>query len=287
MLIRYLARATLFLGDRRYPKGPQTTTQDTSLHFHRQTCRSHTAGCLGKLRVFSCLAGAAETRPSPIAAKCPMTDITLKITEIFYSLQGESNTVGLPTVFVRLTGCPLRCGYCDSAYAFYGGERLTLSAILEKVASYRPRYVCVTGGEPLAQRDCIPLLTQLCDAGYQVSLETSGAMPLDEVDARVSKVMDLKTPGSGEVNRNRWENLPLLQPQDQVKFVISHREDYEWARFKLDEHRLHERVGEVLFSPSFGQIEPVQLAEWIIADNLPVRFQLQLHKLLWNDTPGH
>jgi 7-carboxy-7-deazaguanine synthase len=216
-----------------------------------------------------------------------MTDITLKITEIFYSLQGESSTVGLPTVFVRLTGCPLRCGYCDSAYAFYGGERLTLSEILEKVASYRPRYVCVTGGEPLAQRDCTQLLTQLCDAGYQVSLETSGALPLDDVDTRVIKVMDLKTPGSGEVNRNRWENLPLLQPQDQVKFVICHREDYEWARFKLDEHRLHERVGEVLFSPSFGQIEPVQLAEWIIADNLPVRFQLQLHKLLWNDTPGH
>ena len=216
-----------------------------------------------------------------------MTDITLKITEIFYSLQGESSTVGLPTVFVRLTGCPLRCGYCDSAYAFYGGERLTLSEILEKVASYRPRYVCVTGGEPLAQRDGTQLLTQLCDAGYQVSLETSGALPLDDVDTRVIKVMDLKTPGSGEVNRNRWENLPLLQPQDQVKFVICHREDYEWARFKLDEHRLHERVGEVLFSPSFGQIEPVQLAEWIIADNLPVRFQLQLHKLLWNDTPGH
>lgn len=216
-----------------------------------------------------------------------MTDITLKITEIFYSLQGESSTVGLPTVFVRLTGCPLRCGYCDSAYAFYGGERLTLSEILEKVASYRPRYVCVTGGEPLAQRDCTQLLTQLCDAGYQVSLETSGALPLDDVDTRVIKVMDLKTPGSGEVNRNRWENLPLLQPQDQVKFVICHREDYEWARFKLDEYRLHERVGDVLFSPSFGQIEPVQLAEWIIADNLPVRFQLQLHKLLWNDTPGH
>lgn len=216
-----------------------------------------------------------------------MTDITLKITEIFYSLQGESNTVGLPTVFVRLTGCPLRCGYCDSEYAFYGGERLTLSAILEKVASYRPRYVCVTGGEPLAQRDCTQLLARLCDAGYQVSLETSGALPLDDVDVRVIKVMDLKTPGSGEVSRNRWENLPLLQAQDQVKFVICDREDYEWARFKLDEHRLHERVAEVLFSPSFGQIEPVQLAEWIIADNLPVRFQLQLHKLLWNDTPGH
>jgi Organic radical activating enzymes len=216
-----------------------------------------------------------------------MTDTTLKITEIFYSLQGESSTVGLPTVFVRLTGCPLRCGYCDSEYAFYGGERMTLESILEKVASYRPRYVCVTGGEPLAQRDCIQLLTKLCDAGYQVSLETSGALPLDDVDPRVIKVMDLKTPGSGEVNRNRWENLPQLQVQDQVKFVICSREDYEWARFKVDEHRLRERVGEVLFSPSFGQIEPVQLAEWILADNLPVRFQLQLHKLLWNDTPGH
>lgn len=216
-----------------------------------------------------------------------MTDTTLKITEIFYSLQGESSTVGLPTVFVRLTGCPLRCGYCDSEYAFYGGERMTLESILEKVASYRPRYVCVTGGEPLAQRDCIQLLTKLCDAGYQVSLETSGALPLDDVDPRVIKVMDLKTPGSGEVNRNRWENLPQLQVQDHVKFVICSREDYEWARFKVDEHRLRERVGEVLFSPSFGQIEPVQLAEWILADNLPVRFQLQLHKLLWNDTPGH
>lgn len=216
-----------------------------------------------------------------------MTDTTLKITEIFYSLQGESNTVGLPTVFVRLTGCPLRCGYCDSEYAFYGGERLTLESILDKVASYQPRYVCVTGGEPLAQKDCLTLLTRLCDAGYQVSLETSGALPVDDVDRRVIKVMDLKTPGSGETGRNRWENIPLLQRQDQVKFVICNREDYDWARFKLDEYRLCERVGDVLFSPSFGQIEPRELAEWILVDNLPVRFQLQLHKLLWNDTPGH
>lgn len=243
---------------------------------------------MGKLRIFSLQPGLRfRRRPAPVVANCLMTDTTLKITEIFYSLQGESSTVGLPTVFVRLTGCPLRCGYCDSEYAFYGGERMTLESILEKVASYRPRYVCVTGGEPLAQRDCIQLLTKLCDAGYQVSLETSGALPLDDVDPRVIKVMDLKTPGSGEVNRNRWENLPQLQAQDQVKFVICSREDYEWARFKVDEHRLRERVGEVLFSPSFGQIEPVQLAEWILADNLPVRFQLQLHKLLWNDTPGH
>lgn len=216
-----------------------------------------------------------------------MTQASLKITEIFYSLQGESSTVGLPTVFVRLTGCPLRCGYCDSEYAFYGGERLSIDDILTQVASYNPRYICVTGGEPLAQRDCLTLLTRLCDQGYQVSLETSGALPVDEVDARVVKVMDLKTPGSGESGRNRWENLPLLTRQDQIKFVICNREDYEWARFKLDEHQLHQRVGEVLLSPSFGQVAPLTLAEWILADNLPVRFQLQLHKLLWNDTPGH
>lgn len=216
-----------------------------------------------------------------------MTEPTLKITEIFYSLQGESSTVGLPTVFVRLTGCPLRCGYCDSEYAFYGGERLPLSAICDKVASYHPRYVCVTGGEPLAQRECHSLLTRLCDAGYRVSLETSGALPLDDVDARVIKIMDLKTPGSGEVSRNRWENIPLLQAQDQVKFVICSREDYDWARFKLDEYELHNKVSDVLFSPSFGAVQPLELAEWILADNLPVRFQMQLHKLLWNDAPGH
>lgn len=216
-----------------------------------------------------------------------MTQASLKITEIFYSLQGESNTVGLPTVFIRLTGCPLRCGYCDSEYAFYGGERLLIDDILAKVASYNPRYICVTGGEPLAQRECLTLLTRLCDLGYHVSLETSGALPVDEVDARVVKVMDLKTPGSGEVGRNRWENIPLLSTQDQIKFVICNREDYEWARFKLDEHQLNQKVSDVLFSPSFGQITPLALAEWILADNLPVRFQLQLHKLLWNDTPGH
>jgi 7-carboxy-7-deazaguanine synthase len=212
---------------------------------------------------------------------------SLKITEIFYSLQGEAKTVGLPTVFVRLTGCPLRCGYCDSEYAFYGGERMTLESILEKVAAYKPRYVCVTGGEPLAQRECLGLLKALCDAGYQVSLETSGAMPIDEVDSRVSRVMDLKTPGSGEVGRNRWENLQQLNSQDQIKFVICDRADYEWARFELDKHQLASKVGEVLFSPSFNQIKPLDLAEWILADNLPVRFQLQLHKLLWNDAPGH
>lgn len=216
-----------------------------------------------------------------------MTLPTLKITEIFYSLQGEARTVGLPTVFVRLTGCPLRCGYCDSEYAFYGGERLDLEEILARVASYNPRYVCVTGGEPLAQRECLQLLTALCDKNYSVSLETSGALPLEGVDSRVSKVMDLKTPASGEVGRNRWENLPLLGAQDQIKFVICDRADYEWARFKIDEHQLVDRVGEVLLSPSHGQVTPVELAEWILADNLPVRFQMQLHKLLWNDVPGH
>ncbi len=216
-----------------------------------------------------------------------MTQASLKITEIFYSLQGESSTVGLPTVFVRLTGCPLRCGYCDSEYAFYGGERLSLDEILARVARYKARYVCVTGGEPLAQRECLRLLKLLCDAGYKVSLETSGALPVDEVDPRVVKVMDLKTPGSGEVGRNRWDNIPLLGAQDQIKFVICDRADYEWARFKLDEYQLTTKVAEVLFSPSFGQVTPLELAEWILADNLPVRFQLQLHKILWNDTPGH
>jgi 7-carboxy-7-deazaguanine synthase len=212
---------------------------------------------------------------------------SLKITEIFYSLQGEAKTVGLPTVFVRLTGCPLRCGYCDSEYAFYGGERMTLESIFEKVASYQPRYVCVTGGEPLAQRECLPLLTMLCDAGYQVSLETSGAMPIEAVDHRVSRVMDLKTPGSGEVGRNLWDNIQYLNQHDQIKFVICDRADYEWARFEIDKHQLTSKAGEVLFSPSFDQIKPLELAEWILADNLPVRFQLQLHKLLWSDAPGH
>lgn len=216
-----------------------------------------------------------------------MTSTSLKITEIFYSLQGESSTVGLPTVFVRLTGCPLRCGYCDSEYAFHGGERLSIDEILGKVASYNPRYVCVTGGEPLAQRECLVLLTRLCDQGYNVSLETSGALDVASVDDRVVCVMDLKTPGSGEVGRNRWENIPLLAQKDQIKFVICNREDYEWARFKVDEFQLAAKVGNLLFSPSFGQIEPLVLAEWILADNLPVRFQLQLHKILWSDAPGH
>lgn len=212
---------------------------------------------------------------------------TLRITEIFYSLQGETRTSGLPTVFVRLTGCPLRCRYCDTAYAFSGGEVTSLESILEQVATYRPRYVCVTGGEPLAQPNCIPLLQRLCDAGYQVSLETSGALDIAATDVRVSRVVDLKTPGSGELARNLYRNLELLTPNDQVKFVICSREDYDWAVSKLIEYRLEQRAGEVLFSPSHGQIDARALAEWVVADNLPVRLQLQLHKILWNDEPGH
>ncbi|MCP1620796.1 MULTISPECIES: 7-carboxy-7-deazaguanine synthase QueE [Pseudomonadaceae] len=212
---------------------------------------------------------------------------TLRITEIFYSLQGETRTAGLPTVFVRLTGCPLRCLYCDTAYAFNGGQLQSLDDILEQVAAYRPRHVCVTGGEPLAQPNCIPLLARLCDAGYEVSLETSGALDIAAVDTRVSRVLDLKTPGSAEVARNRYENIAQLTPNDQVKFVICSREDYDWAVSKLIEYRLEQRAGEVLFSPSHHQVDARQLADWIVADNLPVRLQLQLHKILWNDEPGH
>lgn len=214
-----------------------------------------------------------------------MTD-QLRITEIFHSLQGEARTVGLPTVFVRLTGCPLRCHYCDSAYAFEGGERISRANILQTVAQYQARYVCVTGGEPLAQPGVLPLLTELADAGYRVSLETSGAMPIAEVDARVSIVLDLKTPGSGEAHRNLYANIPLLQSKDQVKFVLTDQADYQWARFKLDEYQLAERAGEVLMSPSFEQLSATQLADWILADRLPVRMQVQLHKLLWGDQPG-
>ena len=212
---------------------------------------------------------------------------TLRITEIFYSLQGEARTVGLPTVFVRLTGCPLRCHYCDTAYAFHGGEVQSIESILATVATYKPKYVCVTGGEPMAQPNCANLLTSLCDVGYQVSLETSGALPLDTVDKRVSKVVDLKTPASGEVEKNDYHNLALLHSHDQVKFVICDRADYEWARFKLDEYRLTDKVSDVLFSPSYQQLPTDNLAQWILQDNLPVRLQIQLHKVIWGDTPGH
>lgn len=211
---------------------------------------------------------------------------TLRITEIFHSLQGETRTAGLPTVFVRLTGCPLRCQYCDSAYAFSGGTLMTLDSILAQVAALRPRFVCVTGGEPLAQPNAIPLLQRLCDAGYDVSLETSGALDISATDTRVSRVVDLKTPGSKECHRNRYENMALLTRNDQVKFVICSREDYDWAVSKMIEYNLGERAGEVLFSPSHHDISATALADWIVADNLPVRFQLQLHKLLWNDEPG-
>ena len=212
---------------------------------------------------------------------------SLRITEIFYSLQGEARTVGLPTAFVRLTGCPLRCVYCDTEYAFEGGEQQSLDTIVERVLAYSPRYVTVTGGEPLAQPNCLPLLSTLCDAGLEVSLETSGALSVEGVDARVVKVLDMKTPASGEADRNDYSNIDRLLPQDQVKFVICDRQDYDWACFKLDEYALVERVADILFSPSFGQQDATELAEWILADNLPVRLQLQLHKLLWQDAPGH
>ena len=209
----------------------------------------------------------------------------LKVTEIFHSLQGEADTVGVPTVFVRLTGCPLRCQYCDTAYAFYGGEWWEAEAILARVREYATRFVCVTGGEPLAQKSCVALLTMLCDAGLRVSLETSGAMPLASVDPRVVKVVDLKTPGSGEEQRNRYQELTHLTAHDQVKFVICDRGDYEWSRTKLRELALPDGCT-VLFSPSHAQLPARDLADWILEDRLPVRFQIQLHKYLWGDVPG-
>ncbi len=209
----------------------------------------------------------------------------LRITEIFYSLQGETNTAGLPTVFVRLTGCPLRCAYCDTAYAFTGGSWMTLAQILQKVADYSPRYVCVTGGEPLAQPNCKPLLVQLCDSGCQVSIETSGAMDISDMDARVIRIMDLKTPASGEADRNRYDNIDQLRKADSVKFVICDRGDYDWSCDMLSKYDLAMRC-EVLFSPSHEQLEASTLADWILEDRLPVRLQIQLHKYLWGDVPG-
>ncbi len=211
--------------------------------------------------------------------------IRLKVTEIFLSLQGEARDAGRPTSFVRLTGCPLRCTYCDTAYAFTGGRWMDLDEILANVAGHGVEPVCVTGGEPLAQRHCHALLRALCEAGHAVSLETSGALDLCGVDPRVAKVMDLKTPASGEMHRNRWENLSHLTPRDQVKFVICDRRDYLWAREVLTEHRLDRRC-EVLFSPCWGRQDAGELAQWILDDRLPVRFQLQLHKLLWGEEPG-
>jgi 7-carboxy-7-deazaguanine synthase len=211
---------------------------------------------------------------------------SVRITEIFHSLQGEALTSGCPTVFVRLTGCPLRCGYCDTAYAFSGGMLYRIDEILSEVATHGARYVCVTGGEPLAQPGCLPLLGALCDAGYAVSLETSGALDVSQVDSRVSRVMDLKTPASGEMDRNLYSNIELLGSQDQIKFVICDETDYQWSVTKLKEFQLDKKVGEVLFSPSYSDLQPALLAEWILRDRLPVRFQLQLHKLLWADAAG-
>ncbi|MGH8520017.1 MAG: 7-carboxy-7-deazaguanine synthase QueE [Gammaproteobacteria bacterium] len=210
-------------------------------------------------------------------------EASLRVTEIFLSLQGESSRVGLPTVFVRLTGCPLRCHYCDTAYAFHGGTRLPFNTILERVTEYHARYVTVTGGEPLAQPGCPALLQRLCDLGYRVSLETSGALDIRSVDKRVMKVMDLKTPGSGEAGKNDYQNIQYLTATDEVKFVIRDRIDYDWAKEIMQRFSF---PCEILFSPSSGEIDPAQMAEWILEDQLPVRFQIQLHKVVWGDIPG-
>ncbi len=222
--------------------------------------------------------------PDVLAAN-PVAQQRLRVTEIFYSLQGETRTVGLPTVFVRLTGCPLRCGYCDTAYAFHGGEWCGITDILKQVASYQPRYVTVTGGEPLAQKPCLTLLSRLCDAHYEVSLETSGALDISQVDPHIIKVVDLKTPGSGEADKNLYSNLAHLSPRDQIKFVLCDRADYEWAKGLLNDYDLSSRC-EVLFSPSHHQLNATALADWILADRLPVRLQIQLHKYLWGETAG-
>jgi len=214
------------------------------------------------------------------------SDSQLRVSEIFYSLQGETSRVGLPTVFIRLTGCPLRCVYCDTAYAFTGGKSMSLASILQQVAEYGPGYVTVTGGEPLAQKNCLSLLTALCDAGYQVSLETGGALDISGVDARVMRVVDIKTPASGEAAKNRWENLSLLTGHDEIKFVLCNEDDYQWAKQIMQQHQLAGKC-DVLFSPVHGEMDATRLADWILRDRLPVRMQLQLHKLLWNNTPGH
>lgn len=211
--------------------------------------------------------------------------LSLKVSEIFYSLQGEATRVGLPTVFIRLTGCPLRCTWCDTTHAFSGGHRMPLDEILAQVQPFAAQQVCVTGGEPLAQKNCLPLLVALCDAGYDVSLETSGALDIALVDPRVARIVDLKAPSSGEAARNYWPNIDLLTPRDEVKFVIADRADYEWGRQIINEHRLADRCP-LLASPVQGSLTPRQLAEWILADRLPVRFQMQLHKLLWGNMQG-
>ena len=230
-------------------------------------------------------AGATTATPTvKVEQKLSRAD-ELRINEIFFSLQGESSRVGLPTVFVRLTGCPLRCGYCDTAYAFHEGKTRQIEDVMAEVATHRTRYVCVTGGEPLAQKNCLNFLTRLCDAGYSVSLETSGAINIAEVDARVSRIMDIKTPGSLEVKKNRWENLVLLTQYDEIKFVITSEADYDWARDLMRDKKLND-ICPILFSPSFTEITPAQLAEWVLRDKLDVRMQVQLHKVIWGEKRG-
>ncbi|MGA9666211.1 MAG: 7-carboxy-7-deazaguanine synthase QueE [Gallionella sp.] len=231
-------------------------------------------------------AGGAASQLLPQTAGYASNVSQLRITEIFYSLQGETSRVGLPTVFIRLTGCPLRCTYCDTAYAFTGGQNIGIPEILQKVAEYAPRYVTVTGGEPLAQKNCLPLLRALCDAGYEVSLETGGALDIGQVDARVMRVVDIKTPASGEVEKNRWQNLALLTGHDEIKFVLCDENDYRWAAQIIRQHHLNGKCP-VLFSPAHGTLGATQLADWILRDRLPVRMQVQLHKLLWNNAPRH
>lgn len=210
----------------------------------------------------------------------------LRVTEIFFSLQGETTRVGLPTAFIRLTGCPLRCTYCDTSYAFSGGDNMSMGDVLKQVAQFSPRFVTVTGGEPLAQKSCLSLLQNLCDAGYQVSLETGGALDVSTVDPRVMRVVDIKTPGSGEVEKNLWENLSLLTERDEIKFVLCNQDDYRWAVDVVHKFKLAERCA-LLFSPAHETLNATELAGWILRDRLPVRLQVQLHKLLWNNVPGH
>ena len=234
-------------------------------------------------------------KPAPVDPKPLATDLSLRVTEIFYSLQGESSWVGFPTVFIRLTGCPLRCSYCDTPYSFKGGSLKSLSLLMDEVEVYKTEYICVTGGEPLAQNNCIPLLTQLCDKGYKVSLETSGAFDIADVDHRVKRVVDLKTPSSQELNKNRYENIPLLVPQDEIKFVICNRTDFLWSVGIIHQYKLYDRVDNILFSPVFDVEGVTQrqddfteqlLAQWILDSGLPIRMQIQMHKLIWGDESG-